>query len=46
MKSNVYWRGLPPQPVQATIALAGMTANSASTSAAWRAPPAGSSRRT
>ena len=46
MKSNVYWRGLPPNPVQATSALAGITANSASSSPQMRAPPAGSSRRT
>jgi hypothetical protein len=27
MKSKVYWRGLPPQCVQATSQLAGITAN-------------------
>jgi hypothetical protein len=46
MKSNVYWRGLPPQSVQATIADAGITANKTIASAARRRPPAGTSRRT
>src|SRR5919198_1522865 len=46
MKSNVYWRGLPPQCVQATSADAGITANSASTRPEIRWPPAGKRRRT